>query len=217
MTHTKRIVAVNGSPRAGWNTASLVAEAARGAQSVGAEVERFDLYRLEKYTGCISCFGCKRAPNEGVCVCRDGLKPVLDAIRGADGLILGTPNYLGDISAGTRALYERLIFQTLTYRREVRSYSDRAIPMLFIMTSNAPESLYREGGYGGMIANYRETLSAFVGPTEVLLSTDTLQVNDYDRYNWTMFDPEAKKARREVQFPRDLEAAFRQGVRLGQA
>ena len=31
----------------------------QAAAIAGAEIQRFDLFRLEKYTGCISCFGCK--------------------------------------------------------------------------------------------------------------------------------------------------------------
>ena len=92
----KKIVAINCSPRTVWNTATLVKDAAEGAKEKGAEIEYFDLYRLEKFTGCISCFGCKLEPNLGKCICKDGLKPVLDAIREADGMIIGTPNYLGD-------------------------------------------------------------------------------------------------------------------------
>ena len=45
---SKKIVAVNAGPRKGWNTDILVTEAAEGAKSAGAEVERFDLYRLGK-------------------------------------------------------------------------------------------------------------------------------------------------------------------------
>ncbi|MBQ5447324.1 MAG: flavodoxin family protein, partial [Candidatus Methanomethylophilus sp.] len=75
-----RIVAVNGSPRKGWNTDLLVTEAAKGAESAGAEVQYFDLYKLENFTGCASCFGCKRKAHEGECVIKDGLKPVLDAV-----------------------------------------------------------------------------------------------------------------------------------------
>ena len=40
----KHIVAINASPRAKWNTAMLVDEAARGAQEAGAEIIHFDLY-----------------------------------------------------------------------------------------------------------------------------------------------------------------------------
>ena len=43
----KKIVAINCSPRTTWNTATLVREAAKGAQEQGAEIEVFDLYRLE--------------------------------------------------------------------------------------------------------------------------------------------------------------------------
>ena len=77
----KRIVAINASPRVNWNTDLLVQSAAAGAEAAGASVQYFQLYQLEKYTGCISCFGCKKEKFKGRCICRDGLTPVLDAIR----------------------------------------------------------------------------------------------------------------------------------------
>ena len=95
----KKIIAINASPRTSWNTGTLIREAAKGAESEGAEVKVYDLYQSEKFTGCISCFGCKLPEHQGVCVCKDGLTPILDDIRSADGLIIGTPNYLGDVSA----------------------------------------------------------------------------------------------------------------------
>ncbi len=206
-----RIIAVNAGPRRGWNTDTLITEASRGAESAGAAVERFDLFRLERYTGCISCFGCKREKNKGHCICRDGLTPVLDAIREADGLIIGSPNYLSELTASFRALYERLIFQSLTYNRETPCCNPRPIPVLLIMTSNAPDTMYR-----GLAENYRQTLSRFVGPTEVLVSGDTLQLKDYGRtdWPWTMFDPEAKQKRHETVFPEECRKAFDMGAAL---
>ena len=100
----KKIIAVNAGPRMGWNTETLISEASKGAEATGASVERFNLFRLEKYTGCIACFGCKKEEFKGHCVCRDGLTPVLDAIREADGLIIGSPNYLSEFTASFRAL-----------------------------------------------------------------------------------------------------------------
>lgn len=207
----KRIVAINASPRKGWNTDMLVTEAARGAEEAGALVEKFDLYRLEKFTGCISCFGCKREGHEGVCICKDGLAPVLEAIRNADGLILGTPNYLGDVAAGFRALYERLIFQSLTYQKEKRSYSEKRIPVLLIMTSNSPEAAYPILGYKKMLKGYQMTLEAFVGPTKLMICGETQQVQDYSKYNWTMFNGEERIARRRNVFPKEKEKAFQLG------
>ena len=210
----KKIVAINCSPRGAWNTATLVREAAKGAEGKGAEVEVIDLYKLEKFTGCVSCFGCKLPYNLGRCICKDGLAPMLEAIRNADGLIIGSPNYLGDVTAGFRALYERLIFQSLTYKTEVRSYNRKQIPVLMIMTSNASEDFYPRIGYDEMLKRYQGTLGTFVGPTRILISSDTLQVKDYSRYNWTMFNPEAKKERHETVFPEDRKKAFALGEQM---
>ena len=208
---TKKIIAVNAGPRKGWNTDTLISEAVRGAESAGAKVERFDLFRLERYTGCISCFGCKKEKFRGHCVCRDGLTPVLDAIREADGLIIGSPNYLSELTASFRALYERLIFQNLTYNRETPSCNDRQIPVLLIMTSNAPDTMYEE-----MLKGYQQTLSRFIGPTEVFVSGDTMQLKDYSKtdWEWNLFDPQKKKKRHEEVFPRECEQVSGLAARL---
>ena len=55
----KKVVAINASPRRVWNTASLVRAAAYGASEAGCEVSVYDLYTIGKYSGCVSCFGCK--------------------------------------------------------------------------------------------------------------------------------------------------------------
>ena len=209
-----KIIAVNGSPRSGWNTGTLVRDAAEGAREAGAEIEVIDLYKLGKYSGCISCFGCKREKNLGRCVCRDELLPVLDNIREADGLILGTPVYLGEATAGFRALYERLVFQYISYKKEPRSYAERKIPVTLIFTGNAPEAFFNGPVYGKLVENYKNTLSGFIGPTRVLISADTLQVDDYSPFGWTMFDPEAKKRRREEVFPGERAEARRLGEEM---
>ncbi|MBQ6733644.1 MAG: flavodoxin family protein [Lachnospiraceae bacterium] len=208
---SRRIIAVNAGPRMGWNTETLIAEASKGAESAGATVERFDLFRLEKYTGCISCFGCKKEKFKGHCICRDGLTPVLDAIREADGLIIGSPNYLSEMTASFRALYERLIFQNLTYNMENPCCNTRRIPVLLIMTSNAPDT-----GYVHLVENYRQTLDRFIGPAKSLVSGNTLQIKDYDKtdWPWTMFDPAEKQKRHETVFPEECKKAHAMGTEM---
>ncbi len=206
-----KIIAVNAGPRKGRNTDTLINEAIKGAQSQGAEVVKFDLFRLERYTGCISCFGCKREKNKGRCICRDALTPVLDAIRESDGLIIGSPNYLSEMTASFRALYERLIFQNLTYNAENPCCNQHPIPVLLIMTSNAPDDHFT-----GLIDGYRTTFSRFVGPTETLVAGDTLQLDDYSKldWEWSIFDPEAKKRRHETVFPLECRKAYEMGAQL---
>ena len=207
----KKIVAINCGPRIGFNTDTILKNAIKGAEDNGAEVQRFDLYRLERFTGCISCFGCKREAFKGHCVCRDGLSQVLSAINEADGLIIASPNYLSDLTAQFRALYERLIFPNLTYNRETPCCNDRMIPVLLMMTSNAPDGMYQR-----LLDSYKATLSNFVGPTEVFVSGDTLQLKDYDAtdWKWSIFDPEAKKLRHETVFPEECKKAYKAGAAL---
>ena len=213
MDMTKKIIAVNAGPRIGWNTETLITEASKGAIDAGAQVDRFDLFRLERYTGCISCFGCKKNRFKGHCICRDGLTPVLDAIRESDGLIIGSPNYLGELTASFRALYERLIFQNLTYNMETPSCNEREIPVLLIMTSNAQDTAYMN-----LLNNYKGTLDRFIGPTKVFVSGNTLQLKDYSKndWEWSMFNPEAKKQRHETVFPQEMQEAYQLGKELAE-
>ncbi len=208
---SKKIVVVNAGPRKGWNTDTLVTEAARGAAGAGAEIERFDLFKLERYTGCISCFGCKRNKFKGRCICKDGLAPVLEAIRESDGHIIGSPNYLGELTASFRALYERLVFQYITYNADQPCCNERLVPILLVMTSNAQDTAYTH-----LLEGYRHTLSNFVGPTEVLVSGNTLQVRDYSKldWEWSIFDPEAKQRRHEEVFPQECRTAYEKGIAL---
>ncbi|MBQ9043112.1 MAG: flavodoxin family protein [Eggerthellaceae bacterium] len=208
---SKKIVVVNAGPRKGWNTDTLITEAARGAADAGAEIERFDLFKLERYTGCISCFGCKKNKFKGRCICKDGLASVLESIRSSDGLIIGSPNYLGELTASFRALYERLVFQYITYNAEEPCCNERPVPVLLVMTSNAPDT-----GYVHLLEGYRQTLSRFVGPTEVFVSGNTLQVKDYSKldWEWSIFDPQAKQRRHEEVFPQECQAAYEKGAAL---
>ena len=139
------------------------------------------------------------------------MTPVLDAIREADGLIIGSPNYLSELTASFRALYERLIFQNLTYNTENICCNQNVIPVLLLMTSNAPDD-----SYSSLIHNYQQTLNRFVGPTEVFVSGDTLQLKDYSKldWEWSMFNPEAKKLRHENIFPKECQKVFDMGIAL---
>ena len=209
------IVAVNASPRITWNTATLVRDAAQGAEEAGAEVRHFDLYQLEPYQGCRSCFACKLGETAGRCVYPDGLTPVINAIREADGVIIGSPNYLGDITAGMRCLMERVMFQNITYQTDPRWYHEPNTPTLFIMTSNAPDGAYQQGGfYADLLQSKVLSLTNAIGPTRPLVCGSTLQVEDYGRYDWTMFDPKQRQYWHDTHFPLVREMAAEMGAEL---
>ncbi len=91
-----KVIAVNGSPRKHWNTATLLKAALEGAAGQGADTELIHLYDLD-FKGCTSCFACKLRGGKsyGKCAVRDALTPVLQKAEEADALILGTPVYFG--------------------------------------------------------------------------------------------------------------------------
>jgi len=110
-----KTIILNGSPRKNWNTALMLKEAQKGAESVGAETEYIDLFDLT-YTGCRSCLACKRKDAEHCkCFWKDDLSPIIERIFAADALIIGSPIYLGDITSQVHGLIERLQFCALSY------------------------------------------------------------------------------------------------------
>lgn len=203
---------LNGSPRKNWNTALMLREAQKGAESVGAETEYIDLYDLS-YTGCRSCMACKRrGAVRCKCFWKDDLSPVIDRIFAADALIIGSPNYLGNITSQVYALMERLHFCALSYD-DYSNYFQGKVNVGVILSMNAGKDIY-EKWYKESMARQLEPLKGLKGTMEIYACCDTLQVNDYSRYNMAGFDEEHKKRMREEQFPHDLEEAFSMGARL---
>ncbi|WP_319582429.1 flavodoxin family protein [uncultured Pseudodesulfovibrio sp.] len=209
-----KLMAFNGSPRKKWNTATMVEHALEGAREAGAEVELVNLYDLD-FKGCSSCFACKRLNRKeiGVCAVKDELKPVLERVREADALLVGSPVYYGTESACTRAFLERVQFPYLNYADYDNSHFPRKIPTGLIYTMNVPESLLEPLGYPVTFERTRAFLARHFGSCELLLSMNTSQYSDYDKYE-TGFDKEAKARQHEEQFPKDCQAARELGARL---
>lgn len=208
-----KTIILNGSPRKNWNTATILKEAQRGAESAGAETEYIDLYDLS-YTGCRSCLACKRKNAERCrCFWKDDLSPVIDRIFSADSLIIGSPLYLGDITSQVHALIERLHFCALSYD-DYSNYFTGRVNVGIILTMNAPKAFYNIA-YRKKAKETAQSFKALNGTVEVYACCDTLQVSDYSKFNMASFDENHKRAVREKQFPEDLKNAFDMGVKLG--
>ena len=210
-----KVIAINGSPRKGWNTHLLVQEAAKGAASAGAETEIVHLYDLT-FRGCISCFECKRkgGPSLGRCAVKDDLRPVLDKIHACDGLIIGSPIYIHEITAATRAFIERLTFQYITYKSDNSSFFKRRVNMALIFTMNIPDPGLEAVGYPAKFKTYEALFTRLIGPAQSLICTATWQTTDYSKYEMSKCDVQERKNRREQIFPLDLKKAFEMGKAL---
>ena len=207
-----KTVLLNGSPRKNWNTALMLQEARRGAESAGAETEYVNLFDLS-YTGCRSCMACKRKGGARCkCFWKDDLSPLLDRIFAADALILGSPIYLGDVTSQVHGLMERLHFCALSYD-DYSNYFTGRVNVGLILTMNASKAYYKLA-YQKKAEELAGSFRALNGSVEILPCCDTLQVADYSRYDMASFSEAHKRESREKQFPRDLAEAFRMGARL---
>ena len=69
-------------------------------------------------------------------------------------------------------------------------------------------------GFNQQPALHRGVLKMIFGASELLLSFDTYQFEDYSKMVADSFDPEKKAKRRKEIFPRDCEKAFEMGLRF---
>ena len=212
-----KVIAVNGSPRKKWNTATLLEKALEGAASEGAETELIHLYDFN-FKGCTSCFACKLKDGKsyGKCAMNDELTHVLAKLKDADAVILGSPIYLGNSTGEMRSFMERYIFPYLVYSRKPPTLFPSNIPVGYIYTMNVTEDLFEAFGLYKVIELNKELATRIFGYSESMYSTDTYQFNDYSKYVADKYDPVEKAKRREEVFPLDCEKAFEMGKRFAQ-
>lgn len=210
-----KAIAVNGSPRKEWNTATLLKRTLDGAKSVGAETEMINLYNLN-YKGCISCFACKRKDSKfvGHCAVRDDLTEVLEKVITSDVLLLGSPIYLGNVTGEMSSFLERLIFMNISYSKEDYSNFQGKINAGFIYTMNVPQTAVDASGYQYIFDMHKRYMQLLNGTSESLIVTDTYQFDDYNKYDASRYDEQHKAQIKAEQFPIDCEKAFQMGKRL---
>jgi multimeric flavodoxin WrbA len=210
-----KLIAVNGSPRKQWNTAQLLEKVVEGAKSAGMDARLVHIYDYN-FKGCTSCFACKRVngTSYGRCAMRDDLTPLLDDIRDADAMVLGSPLYFMTETGEMRSFIERACFPYGRYSNPLTTLFPRRIKNAFIYTMNLGEEHAQNMGLADLVINKTKFFMEMVfGPCEIQLCYDTLQYDDYDLHGNTLFDGAAKKRRREEVFPKDLEQAFELGRR----
>jgi len=99
-----KIINLIGSPHGKkGNTARLLRVVSEGAESLGATTETIFL------TGrnVLPCKGCDACHKTGKCVQKDEFESIQQKILNANGLILGSPNYIFHVSAQMKAFMDR--------------------------------------------------------------------------------------------------------------
>jgi multimeric flavodoxin WrbA len=209
----KKIIIIDGGPRKNFNTASMLQKFAEGATSVSdkIEVKTVRLYGLD-YKGCMSCMACKiKGKASNVCKFKDALTPVLEEIADADGLVLGSPIYFGQITGQMQAFLERLAFPWLSYN-DYSLTAPKRMPVVLMETMNGTPERNNSQGYGSM----EYCIQTALGEPEHLVAYNTYQVKNYERFELASFSEEAKRQWRDEHWEQDLQKAFDAGKQMAE-
>jgi multimeric flavodoxin WrbA len=101
-----KVVAINGSARRGGNTAILLRYVLGELQKEGIETELVEMSGATVH-GCLACRKCSTRKDRR-CSQKDDMGNVfIEKMDAADGILLGSPTYVTDISAEMKALIDR--------------------------------------------------------------------------------------------------------------
>jgi len=105
-----KVVAFNGSGRKDGNTYLLLKMVLDELQAEEIETELVQLAERDPIQGCVACLKCLERKDMKCAIETDPFNEYFAKISEADGLLLGSPVYFSDITAGMKALIERCGF-----------------------------------------------------------------------------------------------------------
>ena len=106
MEKIMKVVAFCGSARKNGNTVLLLETVLEALAKAGIETELVQMAGKEIH-GCRACSGCFKN-KDGRCVFDDDIvNDCVAKMKGADGIILGSPTYFADVSSEMKALIDR--------------------------------------------------------------------------------------------------------------
>jgi len=207
----KKIIIIDGGPRKNMNTAKLLQRLAEGVKSVGGDVKIIRLYDLD-YRGCMSCMACKQKGRaQNICRFKDSLTPVLEAIAQADGLVLGSPIYFGEVTGQMRAFLERLAFPWLSYN-DYSLTAPKRMPVVLVETMNGTPERNNSNSFGTM----EWCITTALGEPQRIVAYNTTQVAKYDNYELGSFSEEAKHAWRDEHWENYLQKVYDAGRKMAE-
>jgi multimeric flavodoxin WrbA len=101
-----KVVAFNGSARRGGNTAILLGYVLRELEAEGIETELVELSGARIH-GCLACRECSANKNRRCAQTKDEGNAFIEKMTAADGILLGSPTYVTDVSPEIKALIDR--------------------------------------------------------------------------------------------------------------
>jgi multimeric flavodoxin WrbA len=100
-----KVLGINCSPRKGGNTELLIKEVFKALKEEGIKTEFFQLGG-KKVNGCIACMKCRKKADGRCHQKNEVINECIGKMVKADAIIIGSPVYHADLTAGAKALIE---------------------------------------------------------------------------------------------------------------
>jgi multimeric flavodoxin WrbA len=101
-----KVIAFNTSSRKDGNTAIMIKQVFKELASLNIETELIQLAG-QKICGCIGCGQCSITQDNQCALTDDPVNEYITKMIQAEGIIIGSPTYFADCTAGAKALIER--------------------------------------------------------------------------------------------------------------
>lgn len=102
-----RVVGFNGSARKDGNTYLILKSVLDEISGEGIDTEIVQMAEDEPVQGCVACYKCMEKKDMKCAIESDPFNRYFERIIGADGVLLGSPVYFSDVTAGMKGFIER--------------------------------------------------------------------------------------------------------------
>lgn len=210
----KNVIAFQGSPRTGGNTATLLQEALDGARSKGAGTEMIHIRKL-RMTGCRGCYSCKkRGDGYGKCILNDDMTGIYTKIDKADAILMGSPVYMCAMTPELKMVLDRM-FPYINMSLESSLKKGKKCGLIF--TQNQPDPKLFEWHFN-MTAFMLNKIG--LEQPELLVSVSTIGYKDKDLPDLVGSDlqqvHETKLKHKESTMREYMRKAYEMGARLAE-
>ncbi|MDR3563042.1 MAG: flavodoxin family protein [Negativicutes bacterium] len=132
-----KVIGFIASPRKEGNTAWIVTKILEGAKEAGAKTQSWSFNDLA-IKPCQGCYGCKQGDLR--CIINDDMQKIYDALEHADALVLGSPTYMGQMSAQAKIFTDRLFAEYQPRFSPHFKERNTAKKLVLVFTQGNPDS-----------------------------------------------------------------------------
>jgi multimeric flavodoxin WrbA len=177
-----KIIGFIASSRKEGNTAWAVNKILEGAKGQGAETQSWCFSDLN-ISPCRGCSGCKKG-GKG-CVINDDMQSIYAAFANADAIVLGSPVYMGQMSAQAKIFTDRLYACTSPKFSPYYKENARKKKMVLVFTQGNPDPALFQS-YFDYTKKMFQLLEFDVKPVQVIAGTRSGQLHERDDLHASM-------------------------------